>query len=167
MGIGTRRLLGILALATSSLIFSGGAIAQEVDEDADVIVLDSLPEAFEDAFYSNDRNFFENRSLYRQINWILGQGSIVRNGFPENEIARDGAAVHAIYEIGLALQNTSDPLLRTPDLPNPYETSLLLLPSVEFRGQAELENFPSTFGPPPEPQAQPVPQPQRPVPALY
>lgn len=83
---------------------------------------DTIPEAFDRAFFSNDRDAFTNRSILRQLNSIFGP-------YPENEINRDGQAVHKLYVEVLEQQVSSDPILRTPDLPNPYNTSLLQLSS--------------------------------------
>ncbi|BAY13553.1 hypothetical protein [Calothrix sp. NIES-2098] len=86
-------------------------------------------DAIERAFFRHDPNFYENRSLKRQLDSFLGAGSF-SNSFPENEIARDGELVNGVYRDMLTQQATNDPYLRTPDLPNPYGTSLLMSPRV-------------------------------------
>lgn len=84
----------------------------------------TIEEAFERAFFDNDKPFFDNRSIPRQLDYLFG----LRNSFPENEINRDAKNVHELYREVLRQQVASDPVLRTPDLPNPYNTSLFQLP---------------------------------------
>lgn len=84
-------------------------------------------EALERAYFRHDPNFYQNRSLQRQVDSLVGAGSF-GNSFPENEIARDGELINSVYRDMLNQQATNDPYLRTPDLPNPYGTSLLLSP---------------------------------------
>lgn len=162
MGVRFKSLLGTLALVASFTAIADVASAQEVRGD-----VRTIPEAFERAFFRNDRTFYENRSLFRQANYILGQGSIIQNGFPENEISRDANLVNRVYEEALAVQGTSDPLIRTADLPTPYTTSLQLLP-------VETSQTTSTpFSPPPvqsipySPPPVAVPAAPTPVPALW
>ncbi|WP_088893253.1 hypothetical protein [Leptolyngbya ohadii] len=121
----------------------------------------TIPQAFNDAFYSNADTFFGNRSLGGQLSLILGIP-----GFPENQIRRDGRAVDRLYQEVLEQQVASDPTLRTPDLPNPFSGSLLTTPLI-----AAEEPIPPA--PPPvifqQPSVAPPlpPAPARPVPALW
>ncbi|MBD1865920.1 hypothetical protein H6F95_01115 [Cyanobacteria bacterium FACHB-471] len=162
MGVRFKSLLGTLALVASFTAIADVASAQEVRGD-----VQTLPEAFERAFFRNDRSYYENRSLFRQANYILGQGSIIQNGFPENEITRDANLVNRVYDEALAIQSTSDPLIRTADLPTPYTTSLQLLPV-----QAPQTTPSTSFSTPPvqsAPFSTPVAVPAAPgpVPALW
>jgi hypothetical protein len=83
---------------------------------------------FENAFFSHDRNYYENGSLKRQIDSLFGPGSVFGTTFPDNEIAKDGELVHSLYRDMLVQQSMNDPYIRTPDLPNPYDSSLLMSP---------------------------------------
>lgn len=87
-------------------------------------------EVFEKAFYENYPDFYNNDGLFREIDWIFGSGSLFKNSFPENEIERDAKLVNILYQDMLEQQVTSDPYIRTPDLPNPYDTSLLASPRL-------------------------------------
>jgi hypothetical protein len=84
----------------------------------------------ERAFFKEDPNFYGNNTFSRNIDWMFGPGSLFRNSFPENEISRDADLVNTVYRDLLAQQTTSDPILRTPDLPNPYASSLLMSPQM-------------------------------------
>jgi hypothetical protein len=162
MGVRFKSLLGTLALVASFTAIADVASAQEVRGD-----VRSVPEAFERAFFRNDRSFYENRSLFRQANYILGQGSIIQNGFPENEISRDASLVNRVYDEALAIQNTSDPLIRTADLPTPYTTSLQLLPveTAQTTPSAPFSTPVQTIPYSPPPVA--VPAAPGPIPALW
>ncbi|MFQ4146287.1 hypothetical protein [Chlorogloeopsis sp. ULAP02] len=87
-------------------------------------------EVIERAFFENSPNFYNGNNIKSQIDLILGPGSLFRNSFPENKIARDAELINIVYQDTLYQQVSSDPYLRTPDLPNPYNTSLLMSPSL-------------------------------------
>ncbi|ARV58253.1 hypothetical protein BZZ01_06050 [Nostocales cyanobacterium HT-58-2] len=103
---------------------------------------ETLSEVFERAFFKNAPNFYGSQTLRSQINVILGSGSIFRNSFPENQIARDAELVHTLYRDALNQQATSDPYIRTPDLPNPYNSSLLVSPRTNAN-KLRIETEPS------------------------
>ncbi|AFY56309.1 hypothetical protein Riv7116_3866 [Rivularia sp. PCC 7116] len=87
-------------------------------------------EVIEKAFYENYPDFYRNDGLFREIDWLLGPGSLFKNSYPENEIERDAKLVNIVYQDVLKQQTTSDPYIRTPDLPSPYNTSLLASPRL-------------------------------------
>jgi hypothetical protein len=91
---------------------------------------ESTNDVFERAFFKNDPNFYRNQSIWRQIDFILGKGSLFRNSFPEHEIARDAELMNILYRDTLNQQATHDPYIRTPDLPNPYTSSILMSPAL-------------------------------------
>lgn len=111
-------------------------------------------QVFEEAFYENYPDFYNNDGLFRDIDWILGPGSLFKNSFPENEIERDAKLVNILYQDVLKQQTTSDPYIRTPDLPSPYNTSLLASPRLranklqvgtEFRFDTIPQNLPQRY----------------------
>lgn len=87
-------------------------------------------DVIERAYFKNDPNFYRNQGLRRDINFLLGPGSIFRNSYPETEIARDAELVNTVYQDVLQQQVSNDPYIRTPDLPNPYNSSLLMSPGL-------------------------------------
>jgi len=115
MGIKLRPLSGFLVLLATAIAFPAVATAETATPN-----------------YENrhDRNFYENSTPKRQLDAFLGSGSGFRNSFPENEIARDAELVNTLYRDVLVQQSMNDPYLRTPDLPNPYGTSLLMSPQM-------------------------------------
>jgi hypothetical protein len=90
-------------------------------ERVETIEITTIPQAFNDAFFSHDADFMTNRGIGRQFAWLLGFG------FPELEINQDTRAVNDLYNEVLFRQNHSDPYMRTADLPNPFNTSLFEL----------------------------------------
>lgn len=93
---------------------------------------ETLSETFERTFFANDSSFYRNRSLGRQLNWMFGF-----NGFTDNEINRDAARVHDLYRSSLKRQTASDPVIRTRDLPNPYETSISSSPNINVNQRTQ------------------------------
>ncbi|MEH2306205.1 hypothetical protein [Nostoc sp.] len=116
---------GLLVLLAAGIAFPSVAFAQ-----TETPRTETTSDVFERAFFSHDRNFYENGSLKRQVDSLLGSGSSFGGSFPENEIARDAELVNTLYHDVLTQQVGNDPYLRTPDLPNPYDTSLIMSPRL-------------------------------------
>lgn len=156
MSISLKNSFAALTLATSSLIFTSGvAIAQQAPTELDETI--TIFEAVENEYFSHDRDFYRNRSLIRQVEWVFGLS------YPENEIYRDGREINEIYNELLDAQVSTTPLIRTPDLVNPYDTSLLSMPpEVEEERDVRRDPIP----PVPLP-VQQQPAPPQPVPALW
>ncbi|MFN6571307.1 hypothetical protein A6770_24625 [Nostoc minutum NIES-26] len=143
MGIKIKPLSGLLVLLATAIAFPSIAFAQTETPN-----YETTNDVFERAYFRHDRNFYENNSsVKRQLDSFLGSGSVFRNSFPENEIARDAELVNTLYRDVLTQQVGNDPYIRTPDLPNPYDTSLLMSPRLnanklkvgtEFRFESTL-----------------------------
>ncbi len=133
---GLRILLRGLVVAASTVMAST-ALAQTEPSDFEPVRLETIPDTFERAFFNESGTFYENRSLRRQLEYIIGPGGIGSAGFPDLELERDAELINILYEDTLNRQFASDPVIRTPDLPNPFDTSVRLLPvSERFRPQA-------------------------------
>lgn len=118
---GLSGLLMILATTTFPVV----ALAQMQTENENY---ESIPNSIDQAFFNSNPNFYGNRTLQRQVDFLFGPGRKFGTTFPENEIARDGELVNIMYRDILEQQSQNDPYLRTPDLPNPYNSSLLNSP---------------------------------------
>lgn len=77
-----------------------------------------------DTFFTNSGDYYRNSGFLGTLTTFFGP-------FPENNIARDTSATIELVQELQEIQSTSDPLLRTVDLDNPFGTSLLLLPPYE------------------------------------
>lgn len=119
MSLKLNSLTSVLVLAAAVCGFNSTAIAQSAND-----TQPNLAEVFEKAYYANDPNFFRNRSFERQFDLISGWGW-GKTSYLENEITEDTEALDILYRNTLDQQNDSDPVIRTRDLPNPYETSVL------------------------------------------
>ncbi|WP_066376009.1 MULTISPECIES: hypothetical protein [unclassified Anabaena] len=125
MGIKFKSFSSLLVLLTTGIVFPAIANAE-----TPIPNYESTSDVFERAYFRYDRNFYDNTTPQRQLDSFLGSGSLLRNSFPENEIARDAQLVNTLYRDVLTQQAMNDPYLRTPDLPNPYDTSLLMSPRL-------------------------------------
>lgn len=75
---------------------------------------------------------FKNKSLMGQLSTYLGisfpwPNGI--NGYPETLMTNDARLVNQLYREAMLQQTMNDPIIRTPDLINPYNTSILTQPS--------------------------------------
>jgi len=115
------RLLSALVLAAASSLGASAAIAQTATEDLDFkpVRLETIPEAFNRTFFDQSGTFYYNRSIWRQANYILGI-----TGFPDVELENDADSLNKLYNEVLEQQVSSDPIIRTPDLPNPFNSSI-------------------------------------------
>jgi len=128
MGIGYKGATIGLAVIVFSTIAASAAIAQETFDSPTTGVPNNIPDQLDQVQFSSDRDFFRNRSLPRQISTFFGPGILIRNSFPDNEIARDGRAIYQFYQDLLARQMSSRPVIRTPDLPNQFNQSIREIP---------------------------------------
>ncbi len=115
-------LVGIFCLVAVASVF--GIQKANADTSSDGrLHYESIPDAFERQFFDKDRIFSQNRTLGRTSAWLFFS-------FPENEITQDGRGIYNLYREVLNQQVSNAPIIRTPDLPNPYDNSLLSLPPV-------------------------------------
>ena len=87
-------------------------------------------ESVEDIVERRSGNYYKNRSSFSQIGFITGLG-----GFPEQRLNRDANALSEAYNELMFLQTQNTPTVRVPDLPNPYTTSVQLLPTSQFNSR--------------------------------
>lgn len=152
--------ISVCAIAASSLMLADVASAQEPG-DVVIVYPESIPEVVERTFFQNDPNFYVNRGVAEQLDFLLGVG-LTGSGFVENEIAEDARALNALYRDLLEQQNLDSPPIRTADLTNPYNTSLLVDPIIE------PEEYPAAppYNPPIIRQT-PTFRPSAPIPGLW
>ncbi len=128
----TKPIAGLmLCAATIGLMPIEPAEAQYTTRSRTTVI--DIPEAFDRAFFEHDKPFFTNRTLGRQLDWLFFS-------YPENEIMNDGELLNTLYYDVLNQQLTSDPYIRTPDLPNPFGSSLLTLPQTGAAVRQNTQN---------------------------
>ena len=134
MGMRFTNLIGVLVLAAASSVIAESAIAQRTTISPVGVPVSpftlGIPDVVERAFFEDSQTFFENNSTRRQFNLIFGVGGIDRASYPDLEIVRDAQRITILYRELLEQQVSSDPVIRTPDLPNPFNTSILQSPTV-------------------------------------
>jgi hypothetical protein len=85
-------------------------------------------------FFHDGQDAFGNMSYKEQWRSISGTGhhNIRERGrYPEISIERDLRRVNAVWTDAMDQQTMSDPFMRVPDLVNPYDTSLMSLPTSQ------------------------------------
>lgn len=119
---------GAAALVASAIGLPQTVNAQEVEVvEVNLIEVVPIPEAVDDEFFDVSGDFYRQRTIPDQVRSLLGLG--VPATFPDIAIEADAEDITELYKELLELQASSDPVLRTPDLPSPFATSLLLLPT--------------------------------------
>lgn len=109
--------LGAIAISTAPSLAQSNAAPYQEQAPHPV----SIPDQFEETFFNADKDFMTNRGLGRQLGWIFGLGH------PENEANSDARGIHELYREVLHQQSSADPIVRTQDLPNPYNSSFFEL----------------------------------------
>jgi hypothetical protein len=88
---------------------------------------------FNQAVSRNSGSAFRSQSFLGQTSFFLGISypwPLKLNAFPEALIADDARRINQVYQEALIRQVSSDPVIRTPDLINPFNTSILTQPSL-------------------------------------
>jgi hypothetical protein len=138
MSYSSRRTIGALAAiaAVTTIIGNvGSAVAQTRSfDDIEGIEIQiqprstdggqplTLPSAFDSAFYDNRGNYYYRTSRPGLVESLLGWQ------YAEQGIIDDSASINRVYRDAMNQQLTSDPFIRTRDLKNVYDSSLLTLP---------------------------------------
>ena len=115
--------IGLMTLLSLGLGLMGPlqpAIAQErTTFDGEPIEFETIPEAFQRGItFSSQDSFSTTASIGRQFDFIFGFA-----GFPDAELGRDSYIFDSMYHETWYRQYSLGPLMRTPDLPNPYNNS--------------------------------------------
>jgi len=133
--------ISVLVLAAASSLVASAAIADTDPSNYETIQVEPIPDAVNRIFFEESGDFFRNRSLRRQGDFFLGTGSLLRPGFPENEEYRDSERIENFYRYLLDQQVSSDPIIRTLDLNNPYNTSLRVNPGLRANSRVVGTEF--------------------------
>jgi hypothetical protein len=140
-----KKLLSALFVAATSSVWACAATAQTTQTNTArfaPIRVQRISDTFNQAFFNESEDFYTNRSIGRQIDFLIGTGLPGRAAYPELEIERDAQLINILYSDVLEQQVASDPILRTLDLPNPYNTSLRVFPEYRsFGNRTEGSEF--------------------------
>jgi hypothetical protein len=109
--------IGVLVLVAAV----SGCLAAPVR--ADEASPENISDAVTRALFNQSGDIYYNRSIFRQATFLLGLS------YPENEYTSDAAAVERLYKAGMYQQGGSGKVVRTEDLPNPFNSSIRTTPS--------------------------------------
>ncbi|MFG3818913.1 hypothetical protein [Limnothrix redekei] len=93
------------------------------------IPITTIPQAFDATFYRHNPPTQTDQTIWGQLQVILGLP------FPEKGTNADSRNISRLYYEVLQRQSLSDPWIRTQDLPNPYNGSLLQMQRSTGDGQ--------------------------------
>ena len=145
MQISLKKLFSALFIAAASSVWASAATAQTSQSNTArfaPIRVQRISDTFNQAFFNESEDFYTNRSTGRQIDLLIGTGLPGSAAFPELEIERDARLINILYNDVLEQQASNNPVLRTPDLANPYNTSLRVFPEYRsFTNRAEGSEF--------------------------
>ncbi|MGB2926461.1 MAG: hypothetical protein WBB82_14260 [Limnothrix sp.] len=102
------------------------AIAQTYLEGRNPSYPEHTADVFNRAFYGEMRDTDDNFDTWKVLNDYFGviPLSITQPAYPEHVSKRDAQALDILYKDALLQQGSSDPVIRTPDLNNPFNSSL-------------------------------------------
>ncbi len=124
------KLLSAFVLATASSLLASAAMAEPDPSRYEPIRLVPVNEAFNRAFFRESGDYYYSRTIPSQIQYIIGPGLPGRATFPDLVLERDAERINELYNDVLDQQVSSDPVIRTPDLANPFNASLRLQPGA-------------------------------------
>ena len=96
-----------------------GSTGTPANRSSAAIPITTIPEAFEATFFRYNPTTHTDQSVWGQLQVIFGLP------FPENGTNADSRNVSELYYEVQKRQSLADPWIRTQDLPNPYNGSLL------------------------------------------
>jgi len=122
MAINWKTLSGTILFSTLATLTSV-QVAEAEDRENSVRTYQPFAEEFNRASQVRSGNFFRNRNLLHQIGRYFGIPK-----YPEQAIESDNRRVNQLYIDEQRRQFSSTPVIRTPDLINPYDQSVLTAP---------------------------------------
>lgn len=152
-----------IGVTTLSAIMSTAAIADD-PEDFPLfqgVRFGEVTNEFERTFFGHNRNYYDTRKTPGQLKRIFGP-------FPENSMYRDAEDVQRLYRETFYKQMNAGPIIRTIDLPTPFQSSLRTLPAPVVVAPVQVVEPPVFTPEPVTPIAPTAPvAPQKPVPGLW
>ncbi len=114
MRVRFEQLIGIVVLTMCPVPYGSSVFAEEEISSAS----ETIPEVVDRAAIQSSGGFFEQRTTGADARFLFGIG------YDENRLAKDAQRIEVIYQDLLEQQASRGPILRTPDLANPYSTSV-------------------------------------------
>lgn len=112
-------LLGAIAVLAPNI-----AKAEEVKLNFNPSTFQPFAEPFNNTYKKHSGDFFQNTSFFSPLIDFLGFP------FPEEAATKDAENLLRLYRQGMQDQFSSTPVIRTTDLPSPYNTSIMNMPNT-------------------------------------
>lgn len=141
----TALMLGMATSGMSSMAIAQTPSPQSTYPETEYIPLKPHSDVMNGAFFHDSNWYFTNIKIDRQFDFFFGNESFPEGNYPENEVAWDAELMHSIYNDMMQQQSEQDPIIRVPDLPNPFNTSLRSDQTRSYR-RADLPNAPMSAG---------------------
>lgn len=139
MGVSFKHWSGVITLA--ALIASGNAavFAQGSANQDEPLNQPSVSQTLDQK--NGFDSYWQDESISGDTKFLFSVES------PENVIRQSGERIEAVYKDLLKQQDDDNPTMRTRDLANPYETSLLELQSPSGLGNSDERSIPRFASP--------------------
>ncbi|MEL6778400.1 MAG: hypothetical protein AAFO06_14190 [Cyanobacteria bacterium J06597_16] len=118
-GIALGGLLSVVGAMATIALFTPAASAQE-----------RILEAVENISENRSGDYYTHLRPLSKIGFITGLG-----GFADQRVNADAAALAEAYRELMVLQTQNTATVRVPDLPNPYTSSVQLLPASQVNSR--------------------------------
>ena len=86
-------------------------------------IAESIDQTFNRAFFHNGESTLESWGVLGQLNFIFGWYEF-EGSYLENQLYRDAELLNIVHQDAMKQQNQSNPIIRTRDLNNPFDTSV-------------------------------------------
>jgi hypothetical protein len=119
MGVNIKRWSGVVVLAALMSSAGSAVLAQEQEADLPPLSESNISEVVDRN--SNLDSFWEEAFIGGDAKFLFGLS------YDDNQVAKDARRIQVLYQDLLEQQDRDNPIVRTRDLPNPYDTSLFEL----------------------------------------
>lgn len=120
-----------LVLGAAVAIATLSTIAARANAQNATFTEPTVLETLDDILTRHSGDYSTDRSNFRQLAHYFGLGVPGRNAFPELELDRNSDGILEAYNELMFLQTRNTPTIRVPDLTNPYNTSLQMMPGAQ------------------------------------
>ncbi|MEL6813861.1 MAG: hypothetical protein AAFP03_03490 [Cyanobacteria bacterium J06598_3] len=122
--------IGFRGIAISTLLGMAGAVATSATFAPTAVAQERILDAVENISEHRSGDYYTHLTTGSKIGFITGLG-----GFADQRVNADAAALARAYRELMMLQTQNTATVRVPDLPNPYTSSVQLLPTSQINSR--------------------------------
>lgn len=122
--------IGFRGIAIGIFFGMAGAIATSATFTPIASAQETVLDALEDISEHRSGDYYTHLTTFSKIGFITGLG-----GFADQRVNADAAALSGAYQELMLLQTQNTATVRVPDLPNPYTSSVQLLPTSQINSR--------------------------------